>query len=419
MGGIKQSASEAGRGSAERAAPLIDITRGVRPVDDVLSLREAGERVAVLAEEASKSGTFGVGGLLMMKGGIALAEATNTVIVEGRIEDPTAHVERKLVDWYYQKWTDFPSISEMFVLSSLDPCAMCAGSLIAAGFGAISVAEDIDAGVHENGATNRMPGDARRREQLFLFPPPERIEHLFFWPEMEDSAERALKNTELIDRCARAFSGSFANIRARFGAKPEPNAEFTELPRILRGRKELLPEGVRLPPEGLSSVLTLRKDLLKSILAGGRAALIDDQGHMILRADDRASLSPVRRSVPELVRGYTHLANALAGMGVHLPPQTRLSVLLYDLPTSGVEALIQFGAIGSFLERPHEDGTFKAFTYVDHAVNVPDGHADILIGSMPPYYTEGVNLGARSLDEARAVARLNGVLDLLRRNRQE
>jgi cytosine deaminase len=66
--------------------------------------------------------------------------------------DPTAHGERQLVSWYYANKTSLslPEPKELTVVTTLDPCAMCAGTLLTAGFNVAVVAIDVLAGINYN-----------------------------------------------------------------------------------------------------------------------------------------------------------------------------------------------------------------------------------------------------------------------------
>ena len=93
--------------SAHHRPPLaetFDISPGVRPGNGfVRSAEEAAARAVALAEEAGKQGTFAVGGLLVDDSGRIVAEATNAVVRDNRLSDPTAHVERQLIDWVFRE----------------------------------------------------------------------------------------------------------------------------------------------------------------------------------------------------------------------------------------------------------------------------------------------------------------------------
>lgn len=87
------------------------------------------------AENAKNDGTFGVGGLLIDDRGAIRKVVRNRVIQNSSVHDPTAHVERQLVDWYFsekaRKDDSLPPASKMTIISSLDPCVMCSGAILA------------------------------------------------------------------------------------------------------------------------------------------------------------------------------------------------------------------------------------------------------------------------------------------------
>jgi cytosine deaminase len=70
------------------------------------------------------------------------------------LHDPTAHGERQLVDWYFKnrKRLKLPDPSQLSIITTLDPCAMCAGALLTAGFNVGVSAIDDYAGINYNAA---------------------------------------------------------------------------------------------------------------------------------------------------------------------------------------------------------------------------------------------------------------------------
>jgi tRNA(Arg) A34 adenosine deaminase TadA len=81
---------------------MFHLTPGVRSVASFIEgSTDAASRAVTLAEASAARGSFGVGGILVTADGHVVAEATNAVIRNGRVQDPTAHVERQLIDWYF------------------------------------------------------------------------------------------------------------------------------------------------------------------------------------------------------------------------------------------------------------------------------------------------------------------------------
>lgn len=111
------------------------------------SLAEAAQWAQRGALRAAERGTFCVGGVLLGPGLQLLAESSNYVLHGGAVCDPTAHGERQLVDWYFDQ-SGMPPARECTVVSTLDPCMMCTGALLYAGFRVVTLALDPDAGVN-------------------------------------------------------------------------------------------------------------------------------------------------------------------------------------------------------------------------------------------------------------------------------
>src|SRR5262245_26820413 len=133
-GGVPTTQAQTGWGLQTGSTP--ELTPGVRAEPGrIRDAEQAAARAVALAEEAGRRGTFAVGGLLVDDSGQVLAEARNAVIEDGQLSDPTAHVERQLVDWfaYAQRRGLAASARNATIVSSLDPCAMCAGAILRSG----------------------------------------------------------------------------------------------------------------------------------------------------------------------------------------------------------------------------------------------------------------------------------------------
>lgn len=128
----------------------------------VASAEDAAQMVHRLALEAVASDNRGVGGLI-------IDNRTGEVIREGRngrfravapavatapdqtfTWDYTQHGETSLVGWYQanRRSLRLPDPRHLTVITSLDPCAMCTGSLLTAGFTAGVVAFDPTGGMN-------------------------------------------------------------------------------------------------------------------------------------------------------------------------------------------------------------------------------------------------------------------------------
>lgn len=66
--------------------------------------------------------------------------------------DPTAHGETQLVYWYYKNKTklNLPEPDRLTIVTTLDPCVMCTGAILTAGFNVGVMAIDDYAGINWN-----------------------------------------------------------------------------------------------------------------------------------------------------------------------------------------------------------------------------------------------------------------------------
>ena len=115
-----------------------------------------------LARESVDLGSRGVGGVLLNnRTGEVLREGRNyrylpvNPAVASRSDevftfDYTAHGETALVGWYVsnRKRLGLPDPGELTIATSLDPCAMCTGSILTMGFNAAVVAYDPTGGMN-------------------------------------------------------------------------------------------------------------------------------------------------------------------------------------------------------------------------------------------------------------------------------
>ncbi|MEX1115263.1 MAG: hypothetical protein WEB53_08430 [Akkermansiaceae bacterium] len=122
--------------------------------------RQAQIAAGEFPDDPNASKSYGVGGAIVenVTGRIIHAWGNR---VNGKLEsgmwfaslDPTNHGETQLVAWYYANRTAIqeqlgylPAPEQLTVVTSLDPCAMCAGTLLTAGFNVAVVAPDDSGG---------------------------------------------------------------------------------------------------------------------------------------------------------------------------------------------------------------------------------------------------------------------------------
>ena len=370
---------------------------GVEPAEEtILDAEQAATRVADLAEEALQSGTFGIGGLLMGLDGRVIAQARNAVIHGNSVFDPTAHVERQLVDWYFATRNSLsPPPNEIVIVSSLDPCAMCTGAILKAGFKVIAVGEDPTSGIHSP-RLKLLPEDTRKeidaRFRIFR----RAHQNSSFVPGFPAQLSGQISDVTW-GRSCKAFLESLEHVRSLVSGEPGRGRPI--VPR-LRGSVEDLPDPgtVRVPPQHLDigDVRRVPVELLAVELEDNQSWLIDSFGKLLLIADSREQLSPSRSSILELIRGYSRLRRQspqIARSGT-LPHPRQCSVLTKHPPGSVAQALLDLGALGSFLEGRRESSSFPLLTVLEGDIK----QAERYVSALPTLYTDeiGVSVGRLS-----------------------
>lgn len=375
----------------------MNITRGVRPSEGHVTASGAAERVTLVAERAQRSGTFGVGGLLIGKNGKVYAESINAVIQNGIQVDPTGHAERQLVDWYFQAKDrlKLPPPSELLIVSSLDPCTMCAGSILKSGFTAVAVAEEQRGGVHENGLPHRMPHELWElaEARLGLFSVHSHYESFFPIRSPAERSELLGYIDTLIGRCEKAIVESEEHIRSIVRKEFDSWTQKEDLKALLKEFRKELPDGIELPPEDIRTVTGVSRKTLAEMLRDNRTALIDQEGRPILVARSAEELSPIRSSIMEAVRGYTHTRNAIYdSYGIFLPPHRHLSLVKHNAPETPLEALFQLGSLGNFLGRDFES-KFALLNFLEGS----EADMQRFMSTFPPVYQKHSRFSAKIL----------------------
>jgi tRNA(Arg) A34 adenosine deaminase TadA len=376
----------------------LELSPGVRAGTSMIRTAEdAAARAVALADAAGKQGTFAIGGLLVDDSGRVIAEATNAVIRNGQLSDPTAHVERQLVDWFAHERRRGLSLSprNVTIVSSLDPCAMCAGAILRSGMRVVIVAEDKVAGVHENLNPRHMPRELQglaQKDMAFFGvqgrrPRPAQVAPIFA---SDVSAEHVARSTEI-------FSASVKEVQQKVGgggsgARPRT---FEPTERIFSNLREVaaqLGPSVKIEKGPLNAhKLEARHELMK-LLGGDGSVLVDEDGNVIMASKGAETLSRARTSVLELIRAYTFMRGTMSDrFSIVLPHQSYCSVVKKAVPTEPAKGLLELGAIGSFLELKRPTNKLPAIGYIQRA-NLT--RAQEFAASLPRLYHDiGITVG--------------------------
>lgn len=379
--------------------------------------------VAIAASEAiaaKSQGTFGVGGVLLDQFGNVLKSVPNNVVRDGLVFDPTAHGERQLIDWYFAeraKGRKLPQPSEITLVTSLDPCAMCSGAILAAGFNVVVAANDPDAGVNHDrsAAFPSLPPNLREAAAAaFSYPA------VLGFSEYAREGSGAMPKSFFIGKtiaeptqalCALAIEATSDKVQAFVSADVAPEAlmDPATLPSshpLVRKLKSLYPNALAYrcaphrPDAGLAPFL--REAIEQDVRNGGEgdcAALLDSFGNLLLCVPGRRAQSAICTAFMECTRQYAQLryklmlgANAEMRETVrrHLAHPKEGTFVFARGPGADAQSFMDLGAYGSTMEGPLPPNNPAQFQYVLPRIAEEELHA--LCNAMPPLYSETIKI---------------------------
>lgn len=368
---------------------MADITPGVKPANyRVTSAEQAAAHAIDLAWSAANLGTFGVGGFLMGQDGRVFAEAVNAVMRDGHVCDPTAHVERQLVDWFRQSRARGVDLSpdNLTIVSSLDPCAMCAGAILQSGLKAIAIADDRLSGVHAGGSRPHcVPQSLRSRadRSIGMFATSSlarthRIDVGFTLQPLPDEMRREAEE---------AFSTSLDKVKISISAVSDgaglgPASDVLKVLSQDRDLGRTLGSHISFPSRDLPSIGD--EKIRGSVLVAG-------DGTALLRA--RPSGTHAGSSIVELVRAYAFVRlRAWEKYKIALPHQRSCMTIALDRETDTAAALMSLGAVGSAMEDRSMSTDLPVVGVLDE--RTADFYRQI-VETMPPLYKDilGISIG--------------------------
>lgn len=386
----------------------------------VRTLEAAAALALAKAQEAERAGTFGVGGVLVdLRSGRVLRTMRNRVLerlgsglgdLSGRAypRDPTAHGERQLVTWYQENRTalGLPAPEDLLVVTTLDPCAMCSGALVAAGFLVAVVAPDDFAGIDWDGRRDfaaypdsvsrglvdrfgYMAVDGRR---AFRGP------SAFPWRDQQISATTAAG-------CESVFISSAEAVRAASvgaGLPPERLTDPATLPadHAMRAAwRQACPEAftVRLaaprrPDAALESVLV--ELVARSPGARNAVAFIDPFGNLLWASADRFDRAATSTAFMAVTQSYAatryEMSNdprtTAAASACLTSPRFGTFVFLYAPDPGQPTTLMELGAFGSTMEGAIPIASPSALQYFRAPRQGTAAELEALVQAMPPFY---------------------------------
>lgn len=393
--------------------------------------------VAIAANEAIAArtqGTFGVGGVMLDASGGVLKALHNNVIRDGLVFDPTAHGERQLIDWYYEekaKGAELPEPQDITIVTSLDPCCMCTGAILAGGFNVLVAATDANAGINHDGSATFDALPAGLREQAkATFGYPAVLGQSLYAREARGATPKPFfigKNiaepTEAL--CSLVFEATAKGAVALFDVDP-PRAQLKD-PATLSSRhaigvalRKAFPEAlsVRCDPQRPDASLApaLLQAMARDKVMGGdgdAVALLDAFGNLLLCMPGRRNKSGIRTAFMECTRAYAQLRYKLMQ---NATPAQREEVRQYlghpkdgtfvfaRGPAGGALSFMELGAYGSTMEGELPASNPRQFQYV--LPSMPQKELDAMCRAMPPLYRHTIRIRPTQVDDQELIAAL-------------
>jgi cytosine deaminase len=394
--------------------------------------------VAIAASEAiaaKTQGTFGVGGLMLDQHGNVLQSLHNNVIKDGLVFDPTAHGERQLIDWYYAeraKGRDLPPPQDITIVTSLDPCCMCSGAILAGGFNVVVAAPDKESGInYDNSASFNALPEALRAQAGDSFSYPAILGSSLYARAAAGATPKSFFIGKTISEptqalCSLVFEATSSDVMAMLNNDLPPAAlkDPATLPAdhaIVRALKQQYPDALtyrcapHLPDAGLAPFLlpAMARDLEHGG-AGDAVALLDSFGNLLLCMPGRMTQSGIRSAFMETTRAYAQLRYKLLNGATpaqqedvrHYLGHPKEGTFVFARgPDASAVSYMNLGAYGSTMEGPLPLENPAQFQYV--LPSVPDDELAAICAAMPPLYRNIIRIRPAQVADAALVEALS------------
>lgn len=393
--------------------------------------------VAIAAAEAiaaKTQGSFGVGGLMLDQHGNVLQSLHNNVIKHGLIFDPTAHGERQLIDWYFAeraKGRELPAPEDVTIVTSLDPCCMCAGAILAAGFNVVAAAPDRNAGINypdcatfpslpeglKAQADKQFSYPAVLGSSLYARPASGAAPKSFFIGKTVSEPTQAL--------CALVFEATANEVMELFNTDL-PQAQLkcpATLPAnhaIVRELKKLYPDALtyRCTPQQPDADLAplLQRAMERDREHGGdgdAVALLDSFGNLLLCLPGRMTQSGIRTAFMEVTRSYAQLRYKLMENATtaerdevrqYLGHPKDGTFVFARGPDRSALSFMNLGAYGSTMEGPLPLKNPTQFQYV--RAGMDEAELAKLCAGLPPLYRSVIRIRPTQVADQALIAAL-------------
>lgn len=390
---------------------------------------EAASVVLSQAMNAAAQGSFAVGGCIIENAtGRMIISMHNNVLkpLNGTDKaftfDPTAHGERQLVYWYYanKERLALPEARDLTIVTTLDPCAMCTGALLTAGFNVAVVAIDDFAGINydESFSFDDLPVDLRNQAKStfgYYACGNALTDPGMYVRSYVGGNDVAFKDTRVSAQhlmgCGDIFQASVNTIRdnsSDSGLAPNELSNPASLPddspvkkayrAIYPGAFEMSIPNTRMPNSELYSLLVDVKESQPG--AKNAVALLDPFGNVVLCLPDTYEVSPVHTAFMNVTQSYATARYALMNdestrpeaMKTLTHPKYGTFVFLYAPNPGDSTTVMTLGAYGSTMEGAVPQIFPANFQYYHPPQQGTVEELASVIMNLPPFYIELVQI---------------------------
>ena len=395
----------------------------------ILNANDAASAVLDQALWAAAQGTFAVGGMIVdNRTGKVICAMHNNVLkpLNGTSQvftfDPTAHGERQLVYWYYANRTllNLPNPEQLTIITTLDPCAMCAGTLLTAGFNVGVVAIDDFAGINydQSFKFETLPPALRPLAQKKFgyyacgvkgADPDIYVRNYVGGPDV--AFKDTVVSSQNLTACGNVFQANVDAVRnnsSNSGKKPgdetDPLMDPATLPDsspVKTAYRTVYPNAFRLKIENPRLPDKALLDLLQSVKASNpgaqnAVALLDPFGNVILCSPDTLQNGPVHTAFMNVTQLYATTRYKLMNdpatrdqaFDYLTHPKYGTFVFLNAPNPADSTTIMTLGAYGSTMEGPVPQMFPANFQYFSPPLNgtQKEFHRDVM--NLPPFYTQ-------------------------------
>lgn len=390
----------------------------VKTGETYVTVEAAATAAAEQALVAYCQNTFSVGGVMLDASGNVLNAINNNVVVDNKTSDPTAHGERQLIDWYYaqiEAGVNMPPPSDITIVTSLDPCCMCTGSIITGGFKVISAAFDTYSGINWDTKADfptLADGLAVVAQNTFSYPA---VNGNNCFTRDASSAPvpafftDAVMDNQTVALCETAFDATLTQVKESINTDltPDKLRNIKDLPsdsRIVTALKAIYPDALRYtapslgqPGEGLAPYLIAAAN--QDIAQGGKGnavAFLDYFGNLLLCLPGNEKASLIQTAFLLVTRNYAqlrfNLRSSLSDEEV-LPylahPKYGTFVFAHG-PDKTSHSLIELGAYGSTMEGALPPENPNSFQY--GVPTIAQADLDDYCQTLPPLYSQEIQV---------------------------